>query len=89
MKKSDHVVFGIHVTDRVKHARDLQKVFTEFGCHIKTRLGLHEVSEKTCGPNGLIILEVCGKAKVLGKMEKAVAGVDGVQIQKMVFGHGE
>jgi hypothetical protein len=87
MKKNDHVIFGIHVTDRVKHATDLQKVFTDFGCNIKTRLGLHEAGEDFCGPNGLVILEVCGGPKVLAEMEKKIAAVEGIQVQKMVFKH--
>ena len=87
MNKRDHVIFGVHVTDRVKHATDLQKAFTEFGCNIKTRLGLHEVQEEYCGPNGLIVLEVCGEPSTLERMEKAIAAVEGVQIQKMVFKH--
>lgn len=87
MDKTDHVIFGIHVTDRAKNATNLQRVFTDFGCNIKTRLGLHEVREDYCGPNGLIVLEVCGDEKTLGEMEKRVASVEGVQIQKMVFGH--
>lgn len=87
MTKGDHVIFGIHVTDRVKNATNLQKAFTDFGCNIKTRLGLHEVREDYCGPNGLIILEVCGPPEVLGAMERRIAAVEGVQVQKMVFSH--
>lgn len=86
--KNDHTIFGIHVTDRVKHATDLQRVFTDFGCHIKTRVGLHEVGEQACGPNGLVLLEVCGNPEKLVEMEKRIASVEGVQIQKMVFKHG-
>ena len=85
--KSDHVIFGIHVTDRLKHAADLQKVFTEHGCNIKTRLGLHEVGEQTCGPNGLVLLEVCGSAETVAEMERKIAAVEGIQVQKMVFTH--
>ena len=59
-KKEDHLIVGVHVTDRVKHAPDVQKVLTEYGEYIKTRLGLHRVDEQFCSPRGLIILEMYG-----------------------------
>ena len=40
--KADHIVLGIHITNRLQKAAEVQKLFTEFGCNIKTRLGLHE-----------------------------------------------
>ena len=41
MVKEKHIVLGIHVQNRVTQVPDIQKMFTEFGCNIKTRLGLH------------------------------------------------
>ena len=55
-----HIILGIHVTDRLKHAVDVQKVFTEFGRHIKTRLGLHEVDKSHNSPNGVVLIEWYG-----------------------------
>lgn len=46
--KSDHIIVGIHVTDRMKNASEVQKIFTEYGCNIKTRLGMHEVHGNYC-----------------------------------------
>jgi DUF1009 family protein len=40
-----HVIFGVHLTNRLTHANRVQEVFTEFGAHIKTRLGLHDVGQ--------------------------------------------
>jgi hypothetical protein len=34
-----HIILGIHVSDRLKNAVEVQKVFTEYGCNIKTRIG--------------------------------------------------
>jgi hypothetical protein len=42
---NDHLILGIHVTDRVQKAGEVQQLFTEYGCNIKTRLGLHEVAQ--------------------------------------------
>ena len=41
----DHVVIGVHVTDRIKEAVEVQRSPTAFGGYIKTRLGLHEVDQ--------------------------------------------
>ena len=41
-----HIILGIHVTDRLKNAVDVQKVFTEYGCNIKTRIGLHDAERE-------------------------------------------
>lgn len=43
-----HIILGIHVSDRLKNAVDVQKVFTEYGCNIKTRIGLHDADENVC-----------------------------------------
>ena len=37
-----HIILGVHITDRLKNAVEVQKVFTEYGCNIKTRIGLHD-----------------------------------------------
>ena len=37
-------VIGVLVTNRVENAAQIQKVLTECGCYIKTRIGLHEVT---------------------------------------------
>lgn len=44
-RKANHTIIGIHVTDRVQHAGEVQQTLTKHGCQIKTRIGLHEISE--------------------------------------------
>ena len=34
----DHVILGIHIINRMKDAVQIQSIFSEFGCNIKTRL---------------------------------------------------
>ena len=84
----DHIIVGVHITDRVTHAADVQNVLTKYGCNIKTRLGLHEVGDgKSCSPNGLVVLEFVGakaKCATLCKQLKAIAGVEA---KTMTFGH--
>lgn len=78
-------VIGVLVTNRVENAAQIQKVLTECGCYIKTRLGLHEVTENICSPTGLILLEVFGDGKAYAEVEGKLKEVKGLQVQKMVF----
>lgn len=80
-----HIIFGIKISNRMQNVSSLQAVLTEFGCSIKTRLGLHEVSETSCSPNGLLILEMCGEIAAIEEMEAKLKMVSGIDIQKMVF----
>jgi len=49
------------VNKRKKEAVTVQKILTEWGCLIKTRLGLHEGVLDDCSEIGSIILEVVGE----------------------------
>ncbi|MBN1783331.1 hypothetical protein JW948_19505 [bacterium] len=81
------MIIGIHVQDRIHQVPDLQKVFTEYGCNIHTRLGLHEVNDANCSVAGLIILETAGPDAQIEKLIRALNQMDGIDVQKMVFGH--
>ena len=85
--KADHVILGIHVTDRLRYAGEVQKVFTEYGCNIKTRLGLHEVSENYCAGEGVVLLELVGGPEVRGEMMAKLGAIDGLEVKEMVFAH--
>ncbi|MFW5627995.1 MAG: hypothetical protein ACOCG6_02020 [Candidatus Cloacimonadaceae bacterium] len=61
----------IKIDSRGTDAVKVQEVLTEFGCNIKVRLGLHEVTEEKCANDGLVILEVGGeKAEIKDMIEK-------------------
>jgi desulfoferrodoxin-like iron-binding protein len=83
----DHVILGVHITDRVKHVPSVQAVLTQFGCNIKTRLGLHHVNESFCSPNGLMIIEFVGEDSQCETMISQLSAVEGVQVKRMRFGH--
>jgi len=83
----DHIILGIHVTDRLQEARDVQAVFTEFGCNIKTRIGLHDVDESYCSPSGVVLIEFFGDEAQADAMAAKLNAVEGVHVQKMVFYH--
>ncbi|HOH47332.1 MAG TPA: hypothetical protein PLX59_05780 [Candidatus Cloacimonadota bacterium] len=50
----------IKIDHRSTEAGKVQSILTEYGCSIKVRLGLHEVSKEFCANDGLIVLEVDG-----------------------------
>ena len=66
---------------------DVQKVFTEYGCNIKTRIGLHDVDERSCSPSGVVLIEFFGSEDEAAAMMARLNAVDGVGVQKMVFHH--
>ena len=54
---NEHIVMVIKVNHRLHQAEELQRVFSEYGCSIKARLGLHEAGD-SCANDGLIILHI-------------------------------
>ena len=83
----EHIILGIHVTDRLKNAVEVQRVFTEYGCNIKTRIGLHDVDASVCSPSGVVLIEFFGTAAEAAAMAAKVGAVEGVNVQTMTFGH--
>ena len=82
MNKTTKTILGVHVAQRTKRTAKVQKILSDYGCSIRTRVGLHEASEGVCSPNGLILLEVVSEATALAK---ALEVVPGVTVKKMVF----
>ncbi|MHC4521126.1 MAG: CPF_0552 family protein [Planctomycetota bacterium] len=87
MDKPRHIVLGVHITDRLHHAREVQDLLTEYGCSIKTHVGLHEVSNEFCSPNGLVLLEMAGDEKPIFELVDRLNAVEGVDTRRMVFDH--
>ncbi len=86
-KPGDHTVVGVHVRDRDMNAVGVQKVLTEFGDVVRTRLGLHEPDGKTASRNGLILLELVGDGRRVKSCVTALRRCAGIQLKTMVFGH--
>jgi hypothetical protein len=82
-----HKILAVHITDRMKDAVSVQKVFTEFGCNIKTRVGLHDVAGDVCAPGGVVILELVGPATITGEVAGRLDAIAGVEVQKIEFAH--
>jgi hypothetical protein len=80
-----HHILGVHITNRLKDVPAVQAIFTEYGCNIKTRLGLHQVTGEYCAPNGIVILELVGDEGACKAMGAKLAAIEGVEVQSMVF----
>jgi len=81
-----HIILGIHITNRLKKASEVQQLLSEYGCNIKTRLGLHEV-QNVCSQNGIVLLEMYGEDQVCFDLADKLAAIEGIEVQKMVFTH--
>lgn len=82
-----HVILGVHIHNRGESAVLVQQVLTEYGCHIKTRLGLHEVGDGKCANGGVLLLELVGDEARRCELETKLGAISGVEVQKMEFGH--
>jgi hypothetical protein len=87
MPLAQHIILGVHVTDRIHHVHAVQDLLTEYGCSVRTRLGLHEAERKFCSPNGLLILEMTDDFSTAQELADKLGAVEGVEVQTMVFKH--
>ena len=79
-------IMGIEIGQREEDALKVQKLLTEHGCSIKTRLGLHETAVNQCSSTGLVILEfVGGQDQEIADLEKELAKLQTVKVRKMEF----
>lgn len=79
------MILGILVFDRIKEAGKTQKVLSKHAQLIRTRLGFHELSEAVCSRMGTILLVLEGQPESWEVLEKDLAEIGGIEIQKMKF----
>lgn len=73
-------VMAVRITERDKAAVEVQKVLTDYGCSICTRLGLHDQSaNNACMPSGLLILQLCGEVSNSRELEAKLNAISGVK----------
>ena len=87
MVNGNHIILGIHVRNRIKDAGAVQQLLTQYGCNIKTRLGLHEVTGDYCAVNGIMLLELFGDPAICRELKTKLAAIDGLDVKEMVFEH--
>lgn len=87
MNNKKHTILGIHIQDRKTQAQEVQKILTNHGRNIKSRLGLHEVKDDHSDPNGIIILELIGTDEEIAELTGQFDNLDGIDTQTMIFTH--
>jgi len=87
MSTESHVIVAVHISDRTKLVQEVQNVLSQFGCSIKTRLGLHEASADYCSTKGVIILELIGGAAKAKELTDKLDAIYGVETKTVVFSH--
>ncbi|MBN2415311.1 hypothetical protein JXO52_05695 [bacterium] len=68
----------IVVDKRKKEAVKVQQILTEWGCLIKTRLGIHEGVLDNCTESGTIFLELVGEPEKLDELNRKLNLLAGV-----------
>jgi hypothetical protein len=82
---SKRIILGIQITNRVDNVPEVQKVLSQYGCNIRTRLGLHEVAQSACSEHGLLIIETYGDDAAIHAMEASLQNIKGLVVKKMEF----
>ena len=80
-----NVILGIKLEERLENSLKFQRILSNFGCQIKTRLGLHDIENNSCTNWGIIILEFRGDEASLRDFEKEIFEIENVQIGKIIF----
>ncbi len=82
---SKRIILGVNVTSFANHSGEVQAIFREFGCSIRTRLGLHDASDNVCAPNGLILIEFVGGKEKADEMAAKLTALPSVEVKSMEF----
>ena len=77
-------IIGIKLPNRLENAALLQTILTNYGCSIRTRIGLHNLDYSTCYPDGIILIDVIDNPTAV-KLEVELSEIDDIELQKMVF----
>lgn len=80
------IIMGIQLDHRHAVVNDVQALLTQYGCYIKTRLGVHEASDDACSEKGLIILEfINNKHDEAKELEEKLNKISNVVVKTMEF----
>lgn len=71
----------ILISNRTDSSIKVQDALTEYGCNIRTRLGLHQGVENTCSESGLIVLEMADNKTENEKLFNALDKINGVHVK--------
>ncbi len=71
---------AVLISNRTANAKTVQDLLTKFGCNIKMRLGLHEISN-VCSEDGLIILQLGGSEVEIQNLQDSLNALVGVKTE--------
>ncbi len=71
----------ILVDNRKDNALKVQNILSQWGCLIKTRLGVHPGTLENCTDNGLIFLELVGEKEKHQELVRKLNLIKGVNAQ--------
>jgi len=74
-------IMAVLIDKRTDAAPEVQKVLTDYGCLISTRLGMHESS--SCEEEGMIILDLVGSEEEVAELEASLTKIGGVKVKSM------
>ena len=77
-------IIGIGIENRKETAKTVQDILTEFGCDIKTRLGLNDYKEEECSYKGLILVDVPNRERAL-ELKNKLNNINNLTIKEMEF----
>ena len=83
MDKKTLLIFSLE--NRRNEAVKVQKILTDFGCIIKTRLGIHDGVLDKCSNTGLIILELVGAKAQIRDLERRLKAVKSIRVKLVVL----
>jgi hypothetical protein len=86
VKKESHVLLAVHITDRLKEVPPVQKILSQYGDVIRTRLGLHQVGKDYSSPEGVLILDIINESKAR-QLQKTLGNLQGIETKLTVFRH--
>jgi metal-responsive CopG/Arc/MetJ family transcriptional regulator len=77
-----YIIMAVAINHRSEKAGEIQNIFTQYGCLIKVRLGLHETGD-ACAEAGLIILQLDGAKERIAAFQNELNSVTGVKASMM------
>ncbi|OGI21037.1 MAG: hypothetical protein A2287_05245 [Candidatus Melainabacteria bacterium RIFOXYA12_FULL_32_12] len=78
-------ILGVLLANRTVTSPCFQEIISKHGCNIKTRIGLHTVSDGKCSTDGVILLETIGTDEEIESLAKDIEAIPDAQVQRMSF----
>jgi hypothetical protein len=80
---SDKTILIVVMDKRRASALRAQEAMTDFGCIVKTRLGIHDGVMDKCSDHGIIILELVGKKSERQQLKRRLSALAGVKTKSV------